>query len=64
MKRIEIGEGTVGDLDTLMEVTEQMVGTTICVLSDSVAPPVQSSIQKFRADYLALISEQESAGAT
>ena len=64
MKRIEIGEGTVEDLDTLMEVTQQMVGTTICVLSDSVAPPVQSSIEKFRDDYLALISEKEPAGVT
>jgi len=36
-----------------MEMTQQMVGTTICVLSDSVAAPVQSAIKKFRADFLA-----------
>ena len=39
-----------------MEMTQQMVGTTICVLSDSVAAPVQSSITKFRDEYLALIN--------
>jgi NADH-quinone oxidoreductase subunit F len=55
MRRIEDGKGTEADLDTLMTMTQEMVGTTICVLSDSVAAPVQSSIQKFREDYMALI---------
>jgi NADH:ubiquinone oxidoreductase subunit F (NADH-binding) len=41
--------------------TQQMVGTTICVLSDSVAAPVQSSILKFRHDYLALMRRRETA---
>ncbi|MEX2471354.1 MAG: NADH-quinone oxidoreductase subunit NuoF [Gemmatimonadota bacterium] len=63
MKRIEVGRGTEEDLDTLMEVTQQMVGTTICVLSDSVAAPVQSSINKFRDEYLALIRRGERVGA-
>ena len=63
LRRIEEGLGTEEDLDTLMEITQQMVGTTICVLSDSVAPPVQSSIEQFRDDYLALIRRDERAGA-
>ena len=54
---------TEEDLDTLMEVTSQMEGTTICVLSDSVAAPVQSSINKFRDEYLALIRRGERVGA-
>jgi NADH-quinone oxidoreductase subunit F len=62
LRRIEDGRGTEEDLDTLMEVTTQMVGTTICVLSDSVAAPVQSSIQKFRGEYLALIRRGERVG--
>jgi len=53
LRRIEDGLGSEEDLDTLMEMTQQMVGTTICVLSDSVAAPVQSSIKKFRSEYLA-----------
>ena len=63
LRRIEEGQGTEEDLDTLMEMTEQMVGTTICVLSDSIAAPVQSSINKFRDDYLALIRRGDQAGA-
>ncbi len=62
LKRIEDGRGTEEDLDTLVEVTNQMMGTTICVLSDSVAAPVQSSITKFREEYLALIRRGERVG--
>jgi NADH-quinone oxidoreductase subunit F len=62
LRRIEDGRGTEDDLDTLVEVTNQMVGTTICVLSDSVAAPVQSSIAKFRGEYLALIRRGERVG--
>jgi len=61
LRRIENGRGTEKDLDTLMEMTQQMVGTTICVLSDSVAAPVQSSIMKFRGEYLALMGSSERA---
>ena len=63
LRRIENGKGTEDDLDTLMEMTQNMVGTTICVLSDSVAAPVQSSIEKFRDEYLALIRRGERMGA-
>lgn len=62
LRRIEAGRGTEEDLDTLMEITSQMEGTTICVLSDSVAAPVQSSIKKFREDYLSRIRTGEKVG--
>ena len=62
LRRIEDGRGTEEDLDTLIELTDQMTGTTICVLSDSVAAPVQSSIAKFRDEYLALIRRGERVG--
>ncbi|MCK5649856.1 MAG: NADH-quinone oxidoreductase subunit NuoF, partial [Gemmatimonadetes bacterium] len=62
LKRIEDGRGTEEDLETLVEATNQMMGTTICVLSDSVAAPVQSSIKKFREEYLALIRRGERVG--
>ena len=64
LKRIEDGRGTEEDLDTLMEITSQMEGTTICVLSDSVAAPVQSSITKYRDEYLARIRTGEKVGVT
>ncbi|MQA89527.1 MAG: NADH-quinone oxidoreductase subunit NuoF [Gemmatimonas sp.] len=55
LRRIEDGWGTESDLDTLVEISENMTGKTICVLSDSAAAPITSSIEKFREDYLALI---------
>jgi NADH-quinone oxidoreductase subunit F len=56
LRRIEDGERHVmEDLDTLLSLGANMTGTTICVLSDSAAAPVSSSIEKFRDDYLALI---------
>lgn len=53
--RIETGEGRLADLDTLYELCEQLTGRTICVLADSLVFPLRSSLDKFRADYEALI---------
>ncbi len=55
LRRIEAGDGEERDLDVLLEVGRNMTGTTICVLSDSAAAPVNSSIAKFKGDYLALM---------
>jgi len=55
LERIRDGEGTMEDLDTLLDIAEQMTGKTICVLSDSCAVPVVSGIQKFRGEFEALI---------
>jgi NADH-quinone oxidoreductase subunit F len=63
LKRVEEGKGTEEDLDTLLSMSRQMTGTTICVLSDSAAAPVVSSIQKFKDEYLALIRRGERVGA-
>jgi NADH-quinone oxidoreductase subunit F len=56
LERILSGKGTMGDLDLLLDVGEQMTGKTICVLSDSCAVPVVSGIQKFRGEFEAYIT--------
>jgi len=43
------------DLDTLMDISENMTGKTICVLSDSCATPIVSGIEKFRSEFESLI---------
>lgn len=63
LQRIEDGRGTEEDLQTLLDMSDQMTGTTICVLSDSAAAPVVSSIEKFKDEYLALIRRGERVGA-
>ena len=59
LERIVAGDGTSEDLDTLLEIAENMTGKTICVLSDSCATPVVSGIKKFRGDFEALIKKKK-----
>jgi NADH-quinone oxidoreductase subunit F len=59
LERIVDGDGTSEDLDTLLEIAENMTGKTICVLSDSCATPVVSGLKKFRGDFEALIKKRK-----
>ncbi len=49
--RLEAGQGKAGDLDKILSITRNMIGTTICVLSDAAAMPAASFVQKFRAEF-------------
>jgi NADH-quinone oxidoreductase subunit F len=51
VKRIETGEGKMSDLDLMLRVCTNMRGTTICVLSDACAMPVESYVRKFRSEF-------------
>jgi NADH-quinone oxidoreductase subunit F len=61
LERIVAGQGTYEDLDTIFELTENMTGKTICVLSDSCGAPVCSGITRFRGEFEALISGKRSS---
>ena len=56
LRRIELGDGRLDDIDTLYHMCEQLTGRTICVLADSVVFPLRSSLDKFRGDYEALMN--------
>jgi NADH-quinone oxidoreductase subunit F len=58
LERIIAGHGSSEDLDTLLEIAENMTGKTICVLSDSCAAPVVSALQRFPAEFEALIKRK------
>jgi NADH-quinone oxidoreductase subunit F len=49
--RILEGQGTEADFDLLLDLSHNMTGTTICVLSDSCAAPIVSGIRKFRGEF-------------
>ncbi len=51
LERILAGQGTMADLDLLLDLADNMTGKTICVLSDSCAAPVVSGIGKFRHEF-------------
>jgi NADH-quinone oxidoreductase subunit F len=57
LERILAGKGRPDDLDLLLELSENMTGKTICVLSDSCAAPVVSGIRKFRGEFEAYIAK-------
>ena len=57
MERILLGQGRASDLQLLLDLADNMTGTTICVLSDSCAAPVVSGITKFRGEFEAYLAK-------
>ena len=68
MERLAIGKAEPEEIDTLLEVTTQVEGHTICALGDAAAWPIQGLIRHFRpvleqriADYKARTSRPVAA---
>jgi len=55
---LEAGRCTSADLDTLLDVADQIGGNTICALGDAASLPVQSFVRKFRAEFEAHVAHQ------
>lgn len=51
LRRILDGQGQAGDLEKLVDVAGKIEGHTICGLGDAAAWPVQSYVQKYRAEF-------------
>jgi NADH-quinone oxidoreductase subunit F len=49
--RILAGHGESKDIDLIRKVSEQMMGKTICALSDAAAMPAISFVTKFRDEF-------------
>jgi NADH-quinone oxidoreductase subunit F len=62
LRRIERGEGREEDIPLLLDISANMVGKTICPLSDSAAVPVVSAIQKFEDHFRARIRSRSTVG--
>jgi NADH-quinone oxidoreductase subunit F len=60
LQRLLNGDGRTEDLDLLLDLSEQMTGRTICVLSDSCAAPVVSAMKKFRPEFEAYLTKPAS----
>ena len=48
MDRLAKGNASVDEIDTLLQVTKQVEGHTICALGDAAAWPIQGLIRHFR----------------
>ena len=51
LNRFVAGEGTMEDIDLLLDVANNIEGNTVCALGDAAAWPVQSVIRKFRDEF-------------
>ena len=49
--RIESGQGTMDELDMLVDLANNIEGRTICALGDAAAWPVQSFLKHFREEF-------------
>jgi len=58
LQRFLIEGGTQEDMQLLDEISDSMMGKTICVLSDALAMPVQSYIKKFPEDFRQHLKKQ------
>ncbi len=52
-QRIEAGRGTPEDLDTILDIADNMEGKTICALAAAATMPTRSYIKKFRDEFVA-----------
>ena len=57
--RLETGRGTSADLGVILEICDEMVGRTICVLADAAAMPAKSIVQKFKAEFERHVTEKK-----
>jgi NADH-quinone oxidoreductase subunit F len=55
LDKIVAGKGEKTDVDNVHQIARQMEMKTICALADGAAMPAKSYIEKFRADFDALV---------
>jgi NADH-quinone oxidoreductase subunit F len=52
LRRLESGDATESEVDTLLDISDTMLGKSFCALGDGAASPIMSSIKYFRDEYL------------
>ena len=62
LERMAKGDASVEEIDTLLDVANQVEGHTICALGDGAAWPVQGLIRHFRGEIEHRITERKSGG--
>ncbi len=61
LKKIDAGEGSMRDLDLLIDMCDNMEGRTVCALADAAAWPVRNTVTRFREDFEAKIKRKSVA---
>jgi NADH-quinone oxidoreductase subunit F len=58
LERMVHGQGTESDIETLLDVCDNVLGRAFCALGDGATSPITSAIKYFRQEFLDLIAEQ------
>ena len=59
LQRLENGEGTDEDIDTILDVGDNIIGRAFCALGDAVPVPISSAIKYFKDE---IIQHQKNGG--
>jgi len=51
LRHLEDGTGREEDLQLLVDISDNMMGNTVCVLADAAAMPTKSFVAKFRDEF-------------
>jgi NADH-quinone oxidoreductase subunit F len=60
LHRMVAGKGTEADIDTMLDICDNILGRSFCALGDGAVSPIVSGIQYFRDEFLALCEQQQS----
>ncbi len=58
LQRMVAGRGTEADIETLLDICDNVLGRSFCALGDGAVSPIQSGIKYFRDEFLALCDKQ------
>jgi NADH-quinone oxidoreductase subunit F len=53
LRRLEAGKGTAADIDTLLDVCDNILGRAFCALGDGATSPITSAVKYFREEFIA-----------
>jgi len=56
LRRLENGRGEPEEIDTLLDLSDNILGRSFCALGDGATSPITSSVEYFRDEYLAHLS--------
>ena len=57
--RVERGDGTPNDLETIYSAGKNIMGNTICALGDAAAMPTMSYFEKFKDEFVAHVRDHK-----
>ncbi|WP_305775562.1 NADH-ubiquinone oxidoreductase-F iron-sulfur binding region domain-containing protein, partial [Pseudonocardia sp. N23] len=58
LERMVHGQGTSEDVETMLDICDNILGRSFCPLGDGATSPITSGIKYFRQEFLDLIAEQ------